>query len=41
MTSSETVTGGVQPRPVVARLPRYAAGKPPAAVDGLASYKLS
>lgn len=41
MTSSETVTGGIEPRPVVARLPRYAAGKPPAAVDGLASYKLS
>ncbi|WP_427116542.1 histidinol-phosphate transaminase [Pseudarthrobacter scleromae] len=41
MTSSETLTGGVQPRPVVAGLPRYAAGKPPAAVDGMASYKLS
>ncbi|TLM73820.1 histidinol-phosphate transaminase [Pseudarthrobacter sp. NamB4] len=41
MTSSETVTGGIEPRPVVARLPRYAAGKPPAAVDGLTSYKLS
>lgn len=26
---------------MVDRLPRYAAGKPPAAVDGLASYKLS
>ncbi len=41
MTSSETPAGGVAPRPVVGRLPRYAAGKPPAAVDGLASYKLS
>lgn len=41
MTSSETLAGGVAPRPVVGRLPRYAAGKPPAAVDGLASYKLS
>src|SRR5919112_1938018 len=41
MTSSETMPGGVRPRPVVDRLPRYAAGKPPVTVDGLASYKLS
>ncbi len=41
MTSSETLAGGIRPRPVVGRLPRYAAGKPPIAVDGLASYKLS
>ncbi|WP_411374765.1 histidinol-phosphate transaminase [Arthrobacter sp. MPF02] len=41
MTSSETVADGIAPRPVVGRLPRYAAGKPPAAVEGLASYKLS
>jgi histidinol-phosphate aminotransferase len=41
MTSSETLAGGIRPRPVVGRLPRYAAGKPPVAVDGLASYKLS
>ena len=41
MTSSETMAGGVRPRPVVDRLPRYAAGKPPVTVDGLASYKLS
>ena len=41
MTSSETLAGGIKPRPVVGRLPRYAAGKPPVAVDGLASYKLS
>ncbi|KRE68447.1 aminotransferase [Arthrobacter sp. Soil736] len=41
MTSSETTAGSVRPRPVVDRLPRYAAGKPPVAVDGLASYKLS
>jgi histidinol-phosphate aminotransferase len=41
MTSSETLAGGIPPRPVVGRLPRYAAGKPPAAVDGLTSYKLS
>ena len=32
---------GVTPRPVVDRLPRYAAGKPPAPVEGLTSYKLS
>ncbi|NUP59026.1 MAG: histidinol-phosphate transaminase [Pseudarthrobacter sp.] len=41
MTPSETRTGGIMPRPVLDRLPRYAAGKPPAAVEGLASYKLS
>ena len=32
---------GVIPRPVVNRLPKYAAGKPPAPVPGLESYKLS
>ncbi len=32
---------GVIPRPVVDRLPKYAAGKPPAPVPGLESYKLS
>lgn len=31
----------VQPRPVVGRLPKYAAGKPPQAVPGLESFKLS
>ncbi|XAS67324.1 histidinol-phosphate transaminase [Micrococcaceae bacterium Sec5.7] len=41
MTSSEIMAGGIRPRPVVDRLPRYAAGKPPVAVDGLDSYKLS
>jgi histidinol-phosphate/aromatic aminotransferase/cobyric acid decarboxylase-like protein len=41
MTSSETLADGILPRPVVGRLPRYAAGKPPAPVEGLASYKLS
>lgn len=41
MTSSEILSGEVRPRPVVGRLPRYAAGKPPAEVDGLVSYKLS
>jgi histidinol-phosphate aminotransferase len=34
-------TSGFVPRPVVARLPRYAAGKNPVEVPGLASYKLS
>jgi histidinol-phosphate aminotransferase len=41
MTSSEILSGEIRPRPVVGRLPRYAAGKPPAAVEGLVSYKLS
>lgn len=41
MTSSEISSAGIRPRPVVGKLPRYAAGKPPVAVDGLASYKLS
>ncbi|MCU1531566.1 MAG: aminotransferase class I/II-fold pyridoxal phosphate-dependent enzyme [Arthrobacter sp.] len=41
MTSSETLAGGIRPRPVVGRLPRYAAGKPPLPVDELVSYKLS
>ena len=41
MTSPENTAGGIRPRPVVDRLPRYAAGKPPAAVEGLESYKLS
>ncbi|WP_372697587.1 histidinol-phosphate transaminase [Arthrobacter sp. JSM 101049] len=31
----------VQPRPVLDLLPKYAAGKPPAAVPGLTSFKLS
>jgi histidinol-phosphate aminotransferase len=41
MTSSEILPGEIRPRSVVGRLPRYAAGKPPVPVDGLASYKLS
>lgn len=32
---------GVRPRGVLGRLPRYAAGKPPAVVEGLESFKLS
>ena len=38
---NSTEQSGVQPRPVVGRLPKYAAGKPPEAVSGLESFKLS
>lgn len=31
----------IHPRSVLGRLPRYAAGKPPEAIEGLASFKLS
>jgi len=41
MTSSDSTAGGIRPRPVVNRLPSYAAGKPPVPVRGLVSYKLS
>ncbi|MEE2570539.1 histidinol-phosphate transaminase [Pseudarthrobacter sp. J64] len=41
MIPSSTPADGVRPRPVVDRLPHYAAGKPPVAVAGLTSYKLS
>jgi len=41
MTSPENSAAGIRPRPVVDMLPRYAAGKPPAVVEGLTSYKLS
>ncbi|WP_375164219.1 histidinol-phosphate transaminase [Paenarthrobacter sp.] len=41
MTTTDNVPEGVLPRPVVDRLPKYAAGKPPAAIEGLTSYKLS
>lgn len=48
MTTTENDTSavagqasGISPRPVVDRLPRYAAGKPPVAIEGLESYKLS
>lgn len=37
-TPSPLVVG---PRPVIGRLPKYAAGKPPAPVHGLQSFKLS
>ncbi|MET1035490.1 MAG: histidinol-phosphate transaminase [Arthrobacter sp.] len=42
MTTENSVTPNeVQPRPVLDRLPQYAAGKPPAAIEGLTPYKLS
>ncbi|WP_426300758.1 histidinol-phosphate transaminase [Arthrobacter sp. R-11] len=41
MTSPDMAQEGVRPRPVVGSLPKYAAGKPPAAIEGLTSYKLS
>lgn len=41
MTPSSTPAEGVRPRPVVGGLPHYAAGKPPVAVPGLSSFKLS
>ncbi|MGJ9403470.1 histidinol-phosphate transaminase [Arthrobacter sp. KK5.5] len=42
MTSENSVAPNeVQPRPVLEVLPKYAAGKPPAAVEGLSAYKLS
>src|SRR4029453_13294781 len=41
MTSSDSAPEGMKPRPVVDRLPRYAAGKPPADIEGLTNYKLS
>lgn len=39
--SVAAATPGVMPRPVMTRLPKYAAGRPPAPVEGLTSYKLS
>ncbi|MBT2512396.1 histidinol-phosphate transaminase [Arthrobacter sp. ISL-30] len=41
MTSSDVAPEGIMPRPVLDRLPRYAAGKPPVEIPGLTSYKLS
>lgn len=43
MTSTENPVGvaEVRPRGVLGKLPRYAAGKPPVAVEGLESFKLS
>ena len=39
--TNSTAQSSVQPRPVVGLLPKYAAGKPPEAVPGLESFKLS
>ncbi|WP_159612738.1 histidinol-phosphate transaminase [Glutamicibacter sp. JC586] len=41
MTENPVTPDQVQPRPVVARLPKYAAGKPPTVVQGLTPFKLS
>lgn len=41
MTENPVTQDQVQPRSVVARLPKYAAGKPPASVQGMTAYKLS
>ncbi|WP_423182742.1 histidinol-phosphate transaminase [Arthrobacter sp. NyZ413] len=41
MNSSDNAPEGVRPRPVVDRLPKYVAGKPPVAIEGLTSFKLS
>ena len=39
--SSSTLNDGVYPRPVLGQMPPYAAGKPPAVIEGLTAYKLS
>lgn len=39
MTTSQR--SGLNPRPVFSQLPKYAAGKPPAQVEGLTQFKLS
>jgi len=39
--NSQAQQSGVHPRPVVGRLPKYAAGKPPVEIPGLESFKLS
>ena len=41
MTENPVTHDPVQPRPVVARLPKYAAGKPPVSVPGLTPFKLA
>lgn len=41
MSENPVIQDQVQPRPVVSRLPKYAAGKPPAPVEGLTAFKLS
>ncbi|MCQ1948654.1 MULTISPECIES: histidinol-phosphate transaminase [Arthrobacter] len=39
--AAEVPAPGITPRPVIGKLPQYAAGKPPVVVEGLQSYKLS
>lgn len=41
MTENSVPQDQVQPRSIVARLPKYAAGKPPVQIQGLSSFKLS
>lgn len=40
-TQSPVPHDPVQPRPIIGRMPKYAAGKPPAEVPGLTAFKLS
>lgn len=39
--AAEPRTAGIQPRGILGKLPRYAAGKPPVVIEGLESFKLS
>ncbi|MCQ2000039.1 histidinol-phosphate transaminase [Arthrobacter zhaoxinii] len=39
--AAEIPVPGITPRPVIGKLPQYTAGKPPVAVEGIQSYKLS
>ncbi|MCC9144410.1 MULTISPECIES: histidinol-phosphate transaminase [unclassified Arthrobacter] len=39
--AAEVPASGIVPRPVIGKLPKYTAGKPPVVVEGLQSYKLS
>ncbi|HJX78992.1 histidinol-phosphate transaminase [Glutamicibacter sp.] len=41
MSENPVIQDLVQPRSIVARLPKYAAGKPPVVVEGLEPFKLS
>ena len=40
-SAAESPAPEIRPRNVMGKLPRYTAGKPPAVIDGLQSYKLS
>ncbi|MDN3480701.1 histidinol-phosphate transaminase [Arthrobacter sp. APC 3897] len=39
--AAKVPASGIRPRNVMGKLPRYTAGKPPAVIEGLQSYKLS